>query len=691
MRRLSARRVAAVGGVVAALLFTVASTEVSAAGPRTRERDRGENVTLKFNGAEVEAVVRAVGHYTGRTFVVDPRVKGTLSLSSEKPMTRAQAIGALTAALRMQGYAIVETGGVYRVVPEADAKFQGGNVGVSPAPDPSRGDQLSTQVFRLQYESAANMMAVVRPLVPAGNPVSAYPGNNSLVVTDYGENLRRIAQVVAALDVPPTPNTEVIPLKYAIASDVAVLVARLTETPGQVTDPTQKVTVLADPLSNSVVLQAASAARARALRGLVANFDQPPTRASGVYVVPLRNAEAAVLAKTLSSIRLTDLTQSALRLTGATASAAPTGSTGDMPGISIVADAASNSLVVMGSENAYRTIRGVIDRLDVRRAQVFIECLIVEVSSDQAAEFGIQWMGGLDRVGGAGSQIVGGTNFGNATQNIVSGAKNIGALGPGLNIGIVRGTVTVPGLGAVTNLATLARALESTSKGNILSTPNILTLDNEEAKIVVGQNVPFITGQFLNQASAGTTVNPFQTIERRDVGLTLKVKPQISEGGTVRLTIYQEVSSVQDTSSNAGIITNKRSLDTNVVIDDGSIVVLGGLVRDQLDSTVQKVPGLGDIPILGNLFRYDTRRRQKTNLMLFLRPHVIRDDSGSRVLTTDRYDYMRNEQRQTSPLEKRFGLPAMEGAVIPEYHPSLSTLPKPPASEAAPTTPDAPR
>ncbi|MBL8533701.1 MAG: type II secretion system secretin GspD [Betaproteobacteria bacterium] len=653
-------------------------------------RDR---VALKFVNADLDTVVRAVGQYTGRTFVIDPRVKGTLTLSTERSLSRAQAMAALTAALRLQGFALVEAGGVMRVVPEADAKFQGGRVGTGQVPPTPDGDQLITQVFRLQYETAANVLPVVRPLVPAGNPVTAHSGGNVLVVTDYAENLRRIEKVIAAIDVPPAPNVEVVPLKHAIATDVAALMSRLNEVTAPATDPLHKVTVLADPLTNSIVVQSGSAERTRQLRSMVAGFDTPSMRSNGVYVVPLRNAEAAVLAKTLSSIRVPDPGAGGVRgpQAGLSGAAGPIAAVDSGGGTTVVSDNASNSLIITGTENAYRTLRGVIDRLDVRRAQVFIECLIVEVSSDQAAEFGIQWLGGLDRISGTGAALAGGTNFGNATQNIVSGARNLGALGPGLNIGIVKGQVTVPGLGAVTNLSALARALESNSKANILSTPNILTLDNEEAKIVVGQNVPFITGQFLNQASAGTTVNPFQTIERRDVGLTLKVKPQISEGGTVRLTLYQEVSSVQDTTSAAGIITNKRSLDTSVVVDDGNIVVLGGLVRDQLDSTVQKVPGLGDIPWLGALFRYDTRRLQKTNLMLFMRPYVIRDESGSRVLTVDRYDYMQKAQQSTTPTSRHFALPTLEGPVVPGLPAPTAARPSAPSDRPAAPPSDAPR
>ena len=643
-----------------------------------------ERVALRFVNADIDAVMRAIGHYTGRTFVVDPRVKGTISLVSEKSLTRDQALAALTTALRMQGYAIIDAGGVSRVVPETEAKFQGGVVGTQGVPGSARGDQVLTQVFRLQYESAANILAVVRPLVPATNPVTASPAGNAIVVTDYAENLRRIEKVIAALDIPPASNTEVIVLRNAIATDVAAMVSRLTDPGGTTADATQKVTVLADPATNSIVLLSTNPGRTHLAKVLVSSLDQPSARGTGVHVVPLRNAEAASLAKTLTGVRIADPLAGGRFGTGGGALVPGQSAVGtDSQAVTtVIADAASNSLVITAADPAYRALRAVIDKLDVRRAQVFIECLIVEVTSDQAAEFGIQWMGGLDNVGRNSTAVIGGTNFGTGGQNILNGARNLGSLSQGLNIGIVKGQITIPGLGTVTNLAALARALESNTKANILSTPNILTLDNEEAKIVVGQNVPFVTGQFLNQASAGgANVNPFQTIERKDVGLTLKVKPQISEGGTVRLAIYQEVSSVQDSSSATGIITNKRSLETNVIIDDGNIVVLGGLVKDQLDRTTQKVPGLGDIPWLGQLFRYETRHMQKTNLMLFLRPHVIRDESGSAVLTVDRYDAMRREQKSTTPLPPNLVLPKMEGAVMPPF----DLRQKPPAPPAAPS------
>jgi len=346
--------------------------------------------------------------------------------------------------------------------------------------------------------------------------------------------------------------------------------------------------------------------------------------------------------------------------TPSTVTAAPV--SGQVAGALIQADPTTNTLIITAPDAVYRQLRAVIDKLDVRRAQVFIESLIIEVSGDQAAEFGIQWqVGSGNAEAGSGSGAIGGTNFGGVGQNIIGIAANPATVGPGLSVGVAKGQITLAGIGTITNLQFLARALEQTSKANILSTPNLLTLDNEEARIIVGQNVPFITGQYTTQASA--TVNPFQTIERRDVGLTLRVRPQISEGGAIKLVIYQEVSSVAAPSA-AGPITNMRAIETNVLVDDGSIVVLGGLVQDSVTTSVEKVPVLGDIPLLGHLFRFETRKQQKTNLMVFLRPFVVRDETAARTLAVDRYDQIRKLEESTRQ-EGHFALPQMEPPVLP--------------------------
>lgn len=334
----------------------------------------------------------------------------------------------------------------------------------------------------------------------------------------------------------------------------------------------------------------------------------------------------------------------------------------------VIADQATNSLVISASDHVYNMLRAVIEKLDTRRAQVYVEALVVEVTAEKAAEFGIQWQD-LGNINDSGVNFFGGTNFGarGSGTNIVDVAVNPASVGRGLNVGVVSGTVSIPGVGTITNLGMLARALEADTNANILSTPNLLTLDNEEAKIVIGQNVPFVTGQYA-QTGSSTTATPFQTIERRDVGLTLKVRPQVSEGGTVRMQIYQEISSLRPTSTAtrvADVITDKRSIESSVLVEDGRIIALGGLIQDTLQDAVDKVPLLGDIPVLGNLFRSETRNRQKTNLMVFLRPHVLRDANSGLELSESRYEYIRNRQAEHQ-VQPHFALPRFQMGMLPE-------------------------
>jgi general secretion pathway protein D len=662
-----------------------------------------ERVTLNFSNTEIEAVVRAVSQFTGKVFIVDPRVKGTLNLTIEQPLSPEQALAALSAALRLQGVVLVESGGVVRVVPEADAKLQGGAVQFGPPA--ARGDELVTQVFRLNYAAAASVVQVLRPLIAPNNTITAYPANNTIVVTDFSENVRRIARIIAAIDTPAGSEIDIVRLQHAIASDLAVLLGKMLDAAAQGLDPSQRVTILAEPSSNSLLVRSASTARANLVRMLIEKLDQPSAVPGNIHVVYLKNAEATRLARTLLGVGggdapagLSQTTtpttfQQAARPTGTPAPGQPPGApaptqptaaaapvSGQVGGALIQADPTTNTLIITAPDAVYRQLRAVIDKLDVRRAQVFIESLIVEVTGDQAAEFGIQWQTGSGSAAAGGDTgAVGGTNFGGVGQNIIGIAANPATVGTGLNIGIAKGQITLAGVGTITNLQFLARALERNTKANILSTPNLLTLDNEEARIIVGQNVPFITGQFTTPSSA--TVNPFQTIERRDVGLTLRVRPQISEGGAIKLVIYQEVSRVESDTNPAGIITNVRAIESNVLVDDGSIVVLGGLVQDSVVSNVEKVPLLGDIPLLGHLFRFETRRQQKTNLMVFLRPFVVRDETAARTLVIDRYDQMRKLEEST----KQEPHP-----ILPEYEPPVMPPLNPDAKPAAPTEKPAP-
>lgn len=680
---------------------------------------RSDRYALNFVNADIGAVVRAIGSFTNQTYVVDPRVRGTISLVSPEPLSKEDSRNALLAALRLQGFTIVESGGVAKVVPENDAKIQ-----ASPA-DPrramSRGDNtIVTQVFQLNYESATALVPVLRPLIAPNNTIAAYPNNNTLVITDYADNLQRIARIISSIDGPSSGDLEIIPVEHALAIDLVNILNKMLDEgsrgTGAAVDAGQRLTVMADQRTNSLMLRTSSNARAALARNLIKKLDQPTRTPGNVWVVYLKNAEASKLAKTLQAILTNNpnITQnasgglsssgssnlSAVNNSASSSSSTPatgtgtstgtsSGSTGQLSAASgttdtqsngiVQADTSTNSLIITAPEPIYKNLRSIIEKLDVRRAQVFVESLIVEVSSDKAAEFGIQFQG-LSGANGTDPKVIGGTNFNDSGsgKNILGAAANLGAVGRGLNIGIIDGQVNIPGVGTISNLGFLARALESKANANILSTPNILTLDNEEAKIVIGQNVPFITGQFTNASSGGASVNPFQTIERRDVGLTLRVKPQVSEGGVVKLGIFQEVSSVADTTNVSGVVTNKRSIESNVLVENGNIIVLGGLVEDRVTGNEEKVPGLGDVPGLGQFFRYDNRRRMKTNLMVFLRPVVVRDESQAQSIVADRYDYMQNVQRKAQP-ESRFGLPDMSAPVLPDRptSPGESTLSQP--------------
>ncbi len=654
---------------VAAGLFPVNSQAQAAAAPKA-----GEPVTLNFSNAEIESVARTMGVITGFNVVVDPRVKGTLTLVTEKPVSRAQAMNQFLAALRLQGYTMVESAGLYKVVPEADAKLQSAAVTIREGgSDGTLGNQIVTQIFKLNFEPANNLVPILRPLISPNNTINVNPGTNSLIITDYADNLRRMGRIIAAMDVANATDVEILPLKHAIAVDLAPLVLRLVDTspvgsaPGQA-DTSFKTFLVAEPRSNTLILRAANPARVALVKSLVDKLDQPTDNgkngaAGNIYVVYLKNADATKLAVTLRAAMTGQAPAAPAAVpagTPATAAAAPASSTGGQ----VQADAATNSLIITAPEPQYRQLRAVIDKLDARRAQVFVESLIAEVSADRAAEFGIQWQGAT---GQAGDSVIGllGTNFGAGGQNIINlatqAASGSVAPTPGFNLGAARQTNGVYVLGF------LAHFLESTGSGNVLSTPNLLTLDNEEAKIVIGQNVPFVTGQFTNTGSGSSSgsVNPFQTIERKDVGLTLKVKPQISENGTVKLTIYQEVSSVQASTVNAanGPTTNKRTIESNVLVEDGAIVVLGGLLQDEFSGNQDKVPGVGDVPFFGNLFKSETRSRKKTNLMVFLRPVVVRDAQSSERLSMDRYDLMRSGMKEAQPAPSQL-VPINEAAQL---------------------------
>ena len=694
-------------------------------------------INLNFKDAEVDSVIGAFGHLLNKSFVIDPRVRGKISLETPRPVNRAQAFALLKTVLRQQGFAIVDLGDLYKVVPEADAKLQSGpvEIGAASARD---GDEVITQVFQLNHESANNMIPVLRPLVSPNNTITAFPGNNTLIITDYAANLRRLSKVIATLDSPrPAAEVQVVVIKNSIASDIAVAVSKLMDEgnrgggggPGVGSDPTQRVVVMADPRTNSVLIRSANASKLALARSLVEQLDRPANAdQANMRVVYLKNAEATKLVEVLQAVLSgesngsnnssdsgfgssrnrngsssgsgslfgdSSSSSSGLSSSFGESDSSSGGGLGSQSGINrdrgnqgpmsikaggaiIAADPATNSLIITAPEPVYRNIRGVIDQLDSRRAQVYIESLIVEVKANTVAEMGIQWQFGTSRPGQ--SSVVGGTNFGTGGSNILNVTQNPAAVAAagGLNVGVVRNGVSLFGQNFL-NLGLLARALETEANGNIRATPNLLTLDNEEARIIIGQNVPFVTGQYAT--TNNTLSSPFQTIERKDVGTMLRVRPQVSEGGTVRMEIAQEISAVVDTSQPAGIITNRRAIDSNVLVDDGQIVVLGGLIEDRVTGGVSKVPLLGDIPGLGRLFRYDDRRREKTNLLVFLRPVVLRSADQAWDVTANRYDYI-NQRSKDARLPSLFGVEDVK-------QPELDPLPSRPGSPNARRVPPA--
>ena len=667
-------------------------------------------VTLNFVNADIEAVTRAIGVMLNRQIIIDPRVKGTVTVYSEQPVSVAEAYRNYLAALRGLGFTVVEVAGFLKVLPEADAKMQAGSVAVETSN--VRGDQIITQIFRVQHENANNLVAVLRPLISPNNTINANPGNNSLVITDYADNLQRIAKIIAAMDTPGASDIEIVPLKHAVAADLAPLVQRLADggvaagaaVPGQ---STSAVNVLVDPRSNGLILRASNPARLAAVRSMVDKLDQPSADGgNNIRVVYLKNADATKLATVLraafgaasggssgnnsssgssGSGLLTAGTSSGNNqsLTGANANGSASGgissaaatsplsqSAGPSTGGFVQADPATNSLIITAPEPLYRQVRAVIEQLDARRAQVYVESLIVKIDNTKAAQFGVQWQNLFGNKGDA--TITGaGTNFGSGLANIINAtgviaqgtsavatAQSTSPAPQGLNVGILKKFGSFYTLGAVANF------FESQTGTNVLSTPNLVSLDNEEARIVIGQNVPFVTGSYAATTGTGGTVNPFQTVDRKDVGLTLKIKSQIGEGGAIRMQVYQENSNVTAQSTN-GPTLDKSAIETSVVVDDGDIIVLGGLLKDEYEDGDAGVPGLSRIPVLGNLFGNKNRKRVKSNLMVFLRPVVLRTAENANQLSLDRYESIRAVQQNAQPA-KNWILPDTGSPVLPD-------------------------
>jgi len=613
---------------------------------------------FNFQDADIQAVVKTVSQITGKNFLIDPRVKGKLTIISTQPVSRNAVYEIFLAALKAQGYTAVSSpSGLVKLVPLGDAKQ---NARVSSGAQPRPSEQTITHIVTVQHGSAAQLVPLLRPLMAPTSQISVYPPANTLIITDYADNIRNLLHIVEILDQRGGSELAILPLKYASALDIADMVVRLypnvtqsagLPAPQAAVGEADRVTIMPDLRTNSLIVRAENAGTVNDLRALIAKLDVPAKTGGNTHVVYLRNAEATKLAEILRGLLTGEAraqTATAAAVPGRPATAAKTG----VESSQIQADEATNSLIISAPDAVFNNLRAVIEKLDVRRAQVYVEALIVEVTTDKASQFGFQWAGGKE----VGSGTAGGMiNFPAANPGIAAAAINPQSLAAtgGLSIAYVGKKITLSDGTTVRSLGALASALESKNIANVLSMPNLLTLDNAEAKIIVGQNVPFVTGSFAQATTTTGAVNPFQTIERKDVGLTLKIKPQISEGGGVKLQIYEEASSVAPAVSTvtSDLITNKRSLETTVIVDDGSTIALGGLIEDNNQETTQAVPFLGRIPVLGWLFKYRTAEKKKTNLMVFLRPIIVRAPEDSFGFTTNRYEHIRALEKSTSTEE----------------------------------------
>jgi general secretion pathway protein D len=641
-------------------LGVVGSPVLAQSATETAERD--QDLVLNLRDADINGLIEIVSQETGINFIVDPRVRGQVNVVSGQPIRREELYDLFLGVLKSQGFAAVRgSDGMVRIVPEVQAKENevAGLTGDTP------GDEYITEVITVNNMDAGQLVRILRPLVPKGGHLAAAAASNSLVIADTAANVRRIQALIARMDRESTEDFEVLPLEYASALDVVRIVQGLdSNAPAE--EFTRGPKLIADERTNSVILRGDPEARAT-LRSVVRRLDVEGDQGN-TQVHYLRYAKAEEVAEVLRGIAEgRERHQSG---TTSTSSGNTTASnTAEQNRVRIEAHESTNAVVIYGPAELSRELSSIIRQLDIRRAQVLVEAVIAEVSYDRAKELGVQWGFGSEDSG------VGIINFNRNGNSIVDLAAGVNAflegdvssppsLGSGLSLG---------GIGSIgsTQIALLVNALQGDTASNILSTPSLLTLDNEEAEIVVGQNVPFIVGRSVEDSGQA-----FDTIQREDVGIKLKIRPQINEGNAVRLEIAQEVSQIAPgTSGAADIITNKRSLTTHVMVDDNQMIVLGGLIDDQMVETADKVPGLGDIPGLGRLFRYDTASLQKRNLMVFLRPVIVRDSAVAESLTHAKYSYIRD--RQVAEQNRHGRMDVGEGVpVLPDWN-YLLTLPPP--------------
>ena len=586
-----------------------------------------EEVTLNFSDADLVAVINSVSQITGKNFIIDPRVKGKVTVVSSKPLNEDEVFNVFLSILQVHGFATVPTENAIKIIPDATAK-QNATPFTNRRSTPE--DQLITRVLKINYINAAQLVPILRPLVAQQGHLAAYATTNMLIVSDRASNILRVERIIAEMDRESDSDIEIIKLKHAFAAEVVRLLTSLN-----VTTPDQKaaaggVKFSADERTNSILLSGEKSARLK-YRAIIADLDSPVDSSGNTHVVYLRYAEAKNIADILSNVGKEVIKSEAKNsgAAGAPKSGAVVGS------VFIQADETSNALIISAPASVFPSLRSVIQQLDIRRAQVHIEAIIAEVSINTSNQLGVNWL--IADEGGSNPALSSQLGAAGATIPGVAAGLETGTLPEGLALGI--GDISNSGLSFIT----LINALSADTETNLLSTPSIVTLDNQEAEIIVGQNVPFVTGE---TTSAGTDVsNPFRTIERQDVGVSLKVEPQINEGNTITMAIEQEVSNVSPSAESAvDIITNKRSIKTTVQLEDGELLILGGLISDEVRKVEQKIPFLGDIPFLGALFRSSSNQTVKQNLLVFIRATIIKDPEKARQLSKRKYNFMRDAQ-----------------------------------------------
>lgn len=619
--------------------------------------------TLNLKAADINVLIETVSEITGKSFIVDQSVAGAVTVVSRQPMTTDEIYDVFLSVLRVHGYTAVPAGSMVKILPDVSAAQQ------APLTGNGGGDAQVTRIIDLKHVSAQEMMTLLRPLMPQQAHIAAHGGSNSLLVADRAANLERIAAIIRRIDVAADSEIEVIPLRHARASEIARTLLALEQNAAQAAGgQASSSRVLADERTNSLLLSGDRAQRLRA-RSLIVHLDTPLDGGEATQVVYLRNAKAEDLVPVLDGVAAT--------LTGYAPAAE--GQAGGAKSATIQSHAETNALVISASPGVFRELEAVIRQLDIRRAQVQVEAIIAEVSDELASELGVQWQSA--DVGEDARGVIGGTNFGGSTGagGIVDGIRNplnvIG--GNGLNVGYLRGSLRLP-IGpngedvTVFQLGALVKALRGDGRANVLSSPSVVTLDHQEAQIKVVQEVPFLTGQYTNTSTNGGAnqpTNPFQTIDRKDVGVILTVTPHVNEGDAVRLELKQEVSALAPQASGAvDLITNKRELSTTVLVPDGGLLVLGGLTSEEATENVQGVPGISRIPLLGHLFKSRAAKRNKRTLMVFLRPTILRDAATEAAVSSEKYNYIRAEQLQ---IRERAG-----SRIGGEQQPLLPELPR---------------